>query len=626
MFQDLREASHIAIDLETKDPQLKERGSGALRDGEIVGVAIATDTGIREYYSIAHLDSQNLDKEKVFAYLRTELARSHQAKVGANLLYDLEYLAVNDITVKGPIYDVLIAEPLIDENQFKYSLELVAQKYLKESKKTDTLETLALSKGLKGNPREHIWKFTANEVAPYAIGDVDLPLRIFKEQTKIIHTEELEAVFDVESRLLPLLLQMKLTGCRIDVQKAVLLKDKLTQRKNELFTLIKQVGLDPSSTDASRQQLAHYLIEKNVSVPFTKKTKKPSITAEYLKTVDTPEVKWILEHKRLEKFIGTFLQSQILDSLIDDRIHAQFNSLRDSDGGTVTGRFSSSRPNLQNIPSRNSELAPLCRGLFIPEEGHLFGSIDYSQIEYRILCHFAMGNGSTEIRKAFNENPNLDVHQWCADFVGLQGKEGRSLAKAINFGVIYGQGAKKTAQALGLDLDAAKSFLQKYNEKMPFAKTTAKEAMYRAERRGWVKTILGRRRRFNLYEPQYDFNSVVNWEERPAPLLYSEACEKFGPKIKRAMTHKALNAIVQGSSADLIKLAMVTAYEAGIFNVLIPLTTVHDELNVSIPQTNAGKEAFKELVHIMQTCYVFRVPIIAEAGTGNNWTEAKYHG
>jgi DNA polymerase-1 len=114
--------------------------------------------------------------------------------------------------------------------------------------------------------------------------------------------------------------------------------------------------------------------------------------------------------------------------------------------------------------------------------------------------------------------------------------------------------------------------------------------------------------------------------KRPAPLLYSEACEKFGPKIKRAMTHKALNAIVQGSSADLIKLAMVTAYEAGIFNVLIPLTTVHDELNVSIPQTNAGKEAFKELVHIMQTCYVFRVPIIAEAGTGNNWTEAKYHG
>jgi DNA polymerase-1 len=116
----------------------------------------------------------------------------------------------------------------------------------------------------------------------------------------------------------------------------------------------------------------------------------------------------------------------------------------------------------------------LCRGLFIPEEGHLFGSIDYSQIEYRILCHFAMGNGSTEIRKAFNENPNLDVHQWCADFVGLQGKEGRSLAKAINFGVIYGQGAKKTAQALGLDLDAAKSFLQKYNEKMPFAKNYCK--------------------------------------------------------------------------------------------------------------------------------------------------------
>lgn len=614
MFQSLVDAKQICVDLETNDPDLKTKGCGAQRNGTILGVAIGTDTGIREYYPLTHIDQENnINPEKVFSYLRQELSYKNKEIVGANILYDLEYLAVNTIKVQGKIVDIQIAEPLIDENLKSYSLETLAQKYLGESKKIDEIEEECKRLKLKGDPRAHLWKFASSIVRPYAIGDVDLPLKIYEKQKEIIKQQELSTVFDVELRLLPLLLKMKLTGCRIDVMGAYSLKDELVYQKNKLKELIESKGLDASTSDAGRQKLKVFFEANGLEVPYTKKTNKPSFTSPYLQGIDKEEIKWIVQHKQLEKFIGTFLESQIIGMLRNDRIHAQFNSLRDSQGGTVTGRFSSSRPNLQNIPARNSALAPRCRGLFIPEEGHLFGSIDYSQIEYRILCHFALGRGAKDVQKAFNDNPNLDIHQWCADIAGIS----RSQAKNINFGIIYGQGVAKTARVLNLSLEDAKAFLKEFNSKMPFAKYTAQEAMARAENRGWVKTILGRRRRFNLWEPAaYD-------EIKQEALPFEEAKEKWGENIKRAHAYKALNSIVQGSSADLLKLAMVKAHEQGLLDVLVPLTTVHDELNVSVPQTKEGKEAFKELVHVMETCYSFRVPIIAEAGLGKNWSEAK---
>ena len=615
MFEDLSSAKRIAIDIETKDLHLKEQGSGALRDGLIVGIAIATDDGIREYYSLEHPNSDNCDKEKVFSYLRKELSREHQFKVGANILYDLEYLSVQNVHVKGKIIDVLIAEPLIDENQYQYNLDGLAQKYLGETKKSDVITSIVEANKWKGDPRAHIWKLEAKDVRDYALGDVDLPLRIFEEQRKIIKQEDLEQVLSIELRLLPLLLQMKMGGCLIDMKETDRLLCELVNKKNKLKALIESVGLDASTSHEGRAKMKSFFIKNNLHVPYTEKTKRPSFTTPYLETVDQEEVKWIIEYKHLEKLIGTFLTSQLQNNQINGRIHAQFNSLRDSQGGTVTGRFSSSRPNLQNIPSKKSELSLKCRALFIPEEGELFGSVDYSQIEYRILCHLAMGKGSQEVREAFKNNPHLDIHQWCAEVAGIS----RTQAKNINFGIIYGQGVGKTATVLGLTIDEAKEFLARFNDKMPFARFTANEAMRRAEHRGWVKTILGRRRRFNKYEPA-KYNADGNREE---PRSLEEAIAKWGTHIKRAHAYKALNAIVQGSSADLLKLAMVKSYEAGIFNILKPLTTVHDELNVSIPQNKEGEDAYKELVHIMQTCYPFRVPILAEAGIGKNWNEAK---
>lgn len=614
MFKDLSDAKYIALDIETYDPDLREKGAGVRRNGYILGVSLATDTGFRAYFPLAHPNSVNLNRQQVVDYLNVELSRLHQIKLGANIIYDLDYLHSYGIHVKGAIYDVQLAEPLIDENRHTYSLSSLAQKYLGEDKKIDWLADRCKELKLKGDPRAHLWKFTADEVAAYAIGDVDLPLRIFAKQKEILKQEDLTQVFLLETRLIPLLLQMKVTGCRIDVPASNHLHDTIQYRRNKLKRLLEEKNIDPTTSHAGRKSIAGYLTGQGIDVPYTKKTNQPSVTSPYLKTVDNEIVKWLVEYRHLEKLSTTFLESQILGTLVKDRIHAQFNQLRADTSGTVTGRFSSSNPNLQNMPSRDSEWAPKCRALFVPEEGHLFGSIDYSQIEYRVLCHFAIGRGATEVQDAFNKTPDMDIHQWCADITGIS----RSQAKNINFGIIYGQGAKKTAAVLGLSLDEAKTFLTRFNDKMPFAKYTATEAMIRAERRGWVKTILGRRRRFNLYEPsEYS-------ENRVDALTYDEAINKWGRNIKRARTYKALNAIVQGSSADLLKLAMMTAYEKGIFNTLVPLTTVHDELNVSVPQTKEGTEAFNELVHIMQTCYSFRVPILAEPGLGQNWSDAKY--
>ena len=616
MFQDLKDAKQIAIDIETYDPDLRIKGCGARRNGYICGIAIATDTGVREYFSVEH-EGDNLDKNQVYNYLASEL--NHRADVeilGANLLYDLEYLVEVGIKPKGKITDILLAEPLIDENQYIYSLDECAKKYLGESKKIDILADRCKELGLKGDPRAHIYKFEAEFVRSYAIGDVDLPLRIWQKQKEIITSENLQEVWDIERRLVPLLLQMKRTGCRIDVRATQQLKYELLTTREDLLKQLKKFGLTAGTTDFDKANLARFFDVNGLPYPRTPKTNKPSFKREDLENISRPEIKMICEVWEIDKVLSTFVDKQLEFVTPDGRIHAQFNQLR-GEGGAVTGRCSSSKPNLQNVPKSGTKYGQRCRGLFIPEDGELFGSIDYSQIEYRILCHFAIGGGSKEIREAFAQNPKLDVHQWCADAAGLQGKEGRKKAKEINFGIIYGQGVAKTAQALGISTEEAKEFLLNYNKKMPFAKETANTAMNRANARGWVRTILGRRRRFNMWEPaKYS-------EQKEAPLNFDDAKAKWGNNIKRAGTYKALNAIVQGSSADLMKLVMVKAYEDGIFNAITPLTTVHDELNASVPDTVQGKEGFDNLIHIMQNTYKFKVPILVDAHLGPNWSDAK---
>jgi len=627
-FPDLSRAKVISIDVETRDDDLVEKGPGVRRDAYIIGVSIAADHDFCEYYPIAHDWGPNLNKKAVFSWLKKELSRVSQIKLGTNLLYDFDFLAEQGVQVKGPWYDVQIAEPLLDENNAgNYNLGALAKKYLGETKEETELEAYCLERGWKGKVQKYLWKIPFEKVTCYAKQDVRLPIKIFKKQASILKAEELWDLFLLETRLSPLLLQMRRIGIRIDETKlnhAIIEYNK--RLKRTYAELKKLVGFKINYQAA--EDIAKAFDKFKVEYPLTAKTKKPSFVKEWLRAHEHPLPKLITACRTLDKFIGTFLKGSIKDQLINGRVHCLFNQLLSDEYGTVTGRFSCSHPNLQFIPARDEELGPLCRSMFIPEKGCDLGKADYSQVEFRIFAHYAIGLGSDQFRAEYNENPKIDYHQWCANTIGKP--EQRRKAKDINFGLIYGMGLRKLARQLGLPYTEAEKFLQEYNEKIPFMKTTLEAASNAALLKGYVKTILNRRRRFITWAPvDYTLAKELDAIEDKSLMLKQvnkkiwEALDKGEipprPGVQRAYTYRALNAIIQGSAADLIKKAMVDIWEAGLCGILIPHLTVHDELISSVPKTKEGKEAFKEMIHIMETTIKFKVPIIIDHALVENW-------
>lgn len=630
-FPDLSSAKTISLDVETRDDDLKTKGPGVRRDAYLIGVAIGTDDGFRGYYPIAHDEGPNLNKRNVLRWLKRELGRYDQIKLGTNLLYDTDFLAEAGVDVAGPWYDVQVAEPLIDENkQGRYNLDDLASHYLGREKKTTALEIECERRKYKGAVQKHLWRLPADLVGPYAIEDVDLPLAIFPKQRNILENEDLWDLFLLETRLTPLLLDMRRIGVRLDsnrLEKTIGAFDK--KLKSAKRRLKKMTGFDVEYWAAD--SIARAFDSEGLDYPRTPKTKKPSFTKPWLRSHPHPMTDLIVECRQIDKFIGTFLRGQMMDQMIGDRLHCLFNQLKSDEYGTVTGRFSSSHPNLQFIPIRDEEMGPLCRSMFVPEEEHDWGKADYSQIEFRIFAHYALGRGSRKFQDEYRRNPNVDFHAWCAEMAGI----GRRPAKTINFGLIYGMGIKKLARSLDISEDEARTFLAEYNGRLPFIKQTLRKVSQRADERGYVFTILKRRRRFDRWEPaDWDLaQSVSAVTDRDAMIktvnhLIGVARERDADVIprkgvRRAGTYKALNALVQGSAADVMKKAMVDCYESGVFDVLVPHLTVHDEMDVSIPRTSIGREAFIEMKRTMENTIEFRVPIVVDVESGPNWARVK---
>ena len=306
--------------------------------------------------------------------------------------------------------------------------------------------------------------------------------------------------------------------------------------------------------------------------------------------------------REYDKIKGTFIEGYILDSNIKGRIHAEFHPLKraDSEGsrGTVSGRFSSTNPNLQNIPVR-TELGKLIRELFIPDDGRLWWSKDYSQAEFRFLVHYAVKakcHGADIAQKMYQDNPDTDFHVMVSELTGLA----RKPAKNLNFGLVYGMGKAKLARTLGVDDIAAAEIMEIYHGRAPFIKELFNKAMHKAQSTGFVKTILGRRGRFNEMEKKF-----------------------YGEGMQRAHTHKALNCVLQGSCADLVKTAMVNIWEAGIVGKDLDIyLTVHDELDGSVELGKAGEEKLQEISRIMENSIKLEVPIKVDSGVGDSWAAA----
>ena len=583
-FPNLRDADVISIDCETCDPDLTCKGPGPRRDGYIAGIAIGTGDGFRGYFPIRHKLGGNLDPENVLSWLSDQLYGTTMPKVGANLLYDLDCLTCEGVDCgNGPNYDVQNAEPLLDEYKRSYALEVLGQEYLGTGKTSEALYRWSAAayggKPVSGDQARNIWRCPVQLVGPYAEGDVDLPLRIFEKQRKRLEEENLWSVFQLETDLVPMLLAMRQRGIRIDFDQAKLVERQLGEL---ILELQKDLGkLNVNSAD----EIARLCDKNGISYPRTGPTANypkgnPSFRKDWLKNHDNPLLQKISEARTYLKYRDTFITSYLHGNQINGRIHTSFNQLRSDEGGTVTGRFSSSNPNLQNIPKRGK--GKIIRSPFVPELDEDLIRFDWSQIEFRLLVHKAIGRGAEEAVRRYNDDPSTDFHEFVIGLTGLE----RDYAKNINFGFAFGMGLDLLCSILGVDKEVGLSIIDRYHKGVPFVKATADAASRAAKNRGMIVTIEGRRARF----PDGEF------------------------------THKALNRYTQGSSADIMKRSMVTIWQAGICDVLgAPLLTVHDELLWSAPRTPAAKEALREVRDIMENTVKLKVPTPVAMEVGTTW-------
>ena len=629
----LPRTGRIAVDVETKDPQLEELGPGVRRPGNyVVGLAVGTEDGRRWYFPMRHEGGGNLDEDLVWAWAREELNAFRGTVAGANLSYDLDWLAENGVTfpLVDMFDDVQIAEPLIDEWRYEFNLDALAKDYLGERKVDSLLAEAASVRGwktakeIKGN----LWRLPAAYVGPYAEGDVDLPLRILPLQIAKIEAEEGGIVWDIERRLVKPLVEMTRRGVRVDVDGAVRTREGLDKIRNRLVAEVRRHA-GPQAEINIPDSFVAALRANGHTIPLTEKTKVPSIRKEWLLArLSDPLCSALFNARKVSTLISTFLDGNILGSNINGRIHCTWRQLKGDDGGTIA-RTASANPNLANIPGRDEdkadedlrEIAPLIRGLFVPEEGERWGRADLSQIEYRLLAHFAVGPGSEEVRRTYNEDPKTDYHKLCATLCGInpEDKKRRKMVKGVNFARTYGAQANKLALLLGVSKEEATAFTELYDEKLPFNRATFDAAQRYAEKHGFVRSILRRRQHFNLWEPR-----KKNWGNPVAPLRYEEALAKWGPVITRYMSYAALNRKMQASNADIIKKIMVDGHVAGLTapDALGPyLVTVYDELGCSVPQTNKGADAWRALVEIMKTSVPLKVPVLVDDALGANWGE-----
>jgi DNA polymerase I-like protein with 3'-5' exonuclease and polymerase domains len=597
-FPDLRQADTISIDLETHDPKLKTMGTGSIIGrGKVVGVAVAVD-GYSGYFPFDHEGGGNLEKDKVLQWFR-DVCQSQADKIFHNAMYDVCWIRSMGIKINGNIYDTMIAASLVNENRFRYDLGSLGWDYCGQGKNETELVNAAKEWGV--DPKADMWKLPAMYVGNYAERDAELTLALWRVMQKELSDQDLGAIFDLETELFPCLVDMRFLGVRVDVQAAQKLKKQLAAEEKELLQTIKK------ETQVDVQIWAARSIEKvfqHLHLPYerTEKTNSPSFTKNFLSTHEHPLVKCIAKAREINKAHTTFIDT-ILKHEHNGRIHADINQIRSDTGGTVTGRFSYSNPNLQQIPARNKDLGPLIRSLFVPEPGCEWGCFDYSQQEPRLVVHYASLDQDTSVFNVKDSylDDNADFHTIVAKMADIP----RSQAKTINLGLFYGMGKAKLQAELGVSKQKAEELFSIYHNRVPFVKSLMNSVSNRAQQRGQIRTLLGRLCRFHLWEPnQFGIHKA---------LPFDQARQEYGPGIKRAYTYKALNKLIQGSAADMTKKAMVDLYKEGI----IPHIQVHDELDISV---NNNAEKIKE---IMESAVELEVPNKVDYESGPNWGTIK---
>ena len=600
-LKDLRGAKQIAIDLETNDPHLKELGSGNVTGkGHIAGVAVAVE-GWSGYFPIHHESGGNMDKKLVLSWLQDVCNQPDTTFIFHNAMYDICWLRSAGINIKGKIVDTMIAASLIDENRLSYQLNTLSKHYIGMGKDESILNAAAKEYGV--DAKKDLWRLPALFVGQYAERDAESTLKLWQRLETELYKEELWDIFNLETKLFPCLVDMRFKGVRVDLEKADQIKKDLINRERKLINKIKDLtGIDVEIMAA--RSIAKAFDKLKLPYDRTEKSKEPSFTKNFLQNHPHELPKAIAEARELNKAHSTFIDS-ITKHAVDGRIHADINQIRSDAGGTVTGRFSMSNPNLQQIPARHPELGPMIRSIFIPEENTTWGSFDYSQQEPRILVHYAKLQNLTgvdEIVDAYKQG-DADFHQVVADMAGIERKQ----AKTINLGLMYGMGKNKLMAELGLMKDSAEKLIKQYHTKAPFVKQLMDNVSRKANDRGKIRTLLGRACHFDLWQP------VQFGVFKPLPL--EQARKEYDEPLKRAFTYKALNKLIQGSAADMTKKSMVALYENGI----IPHIQIHDEVDISVE----SPEKAEQIISIMESAVELKVPNKVDYEQGENWGDIK---
>lgn len=629
---DWGDAKRISLDCETRDPQLKKLGPGAGRhpNSYITGFSVAIEDGPSFYLPIRHDGGDNLEVNGVLHYMRAQCAKFKGDIVGANLPYDLDYMAGDGISFPNVRFfrDVQIADPLICELYDSYSLNSIASRLGMEGKDERLLRAAAID--YKVDPKAEMWRLPARFVGPYAEEDARLPLAVLRRQERIIDDENLWGVYDLESRLLPVLTKLRRRGVRIDLDRL----DKverwaLTVETEALAEVRALTGINIRVGDVWKPEVIAPALQF-IGVKIGKTSQgKHNIDKELLAGIDHPVANALERARKVNKVRTTFGQS-VRNHIVNGRVHCTFNQLRrqkegddESVGtsGAAYGRLSCEHPNLQQQPARD-DFAPMWRSIYLPEEGQFWASNDYSQQEPRMAVHYAclardlIGHNAwskaIEARDKYRNDPNTDNHQMMADMANIK----RKFAKEIYLGLSYGMGGAKMCKKLGLPTmmavrgprgrlidmnspegeqlarEGARRFeaagpegqklLDTFDEKVPFIKKLAKACEKRASEVGFITTLSGRRCRF----PK-DLHGNYDW------------------------CHKGMNRLVQGASADQTKMAMVACDAAGL-DIIIQ---VHDEIAFSVDGMSEASEA----AEIMKTCTPLELPSKVDVEIGKSW-------
>lgn len=630
------DAKRIAFDVETKDPKLKKLGCGSMRDGQMVGFSYAIEDGPSHYIPLFHAGGDNVaDPWKAIAWLKNQAAKFKGELVGARLQYDLCFALSAGVEWNAKRYlDVQVAEALLDELKRRYNLESLCQTYDLPGKDEEMMREAAAVFRIgktESQIKANMWQLPGRYLGKYGEADADRPLRILRRQEKQLEEQDLMGAWDLECRVLPALFAMRRRGVLIDQDHLSHIEDLTYIKEKEFLAEANRHHtyhrpLEPS--DLNRPLIINDALKTvGMDSPHRTATGKVSVTKEFLESLPGEVGGAIRSAKKWNKIRTTFCNG-IREHMLDGRIHCWYNQTRgesvDGEGiaGAATYRLSCQDPNLQQQPARDPELGPLWRKIYIPDDGLIWACNDFSQQEPRFTTHFAAVMDyprARDMAQRFCDDPDTDNHQMMADVTGTP----RKYAKEIFLGHCYGQGGAKTAIKIGLDttwatrdpdirwgdpiyqdtdperyLDCssrggftwqvgckeARDVIDKVDEEVPYVKKLADAVKKKAEKQGYITTYYGHRCRFPL-----DSSGKRDW------------------------THKALNRLIQTSSAGQTKMSVVLLHEAG---EAIQLQ-VHDEIDGGV-ESRAHAEKWSEM---MMDSADLMVPSKVDVECGPSWGE-----